>query len=755
MSPAMQHLQRRIIRLLLQHDVPLLRGQFRLFFTQSQLPGSPLLQQYDRYIRLQMFSSELLDHILPRIRRQLSLKTDHVRQREEALPRGTIDWPRTIERSWNTAPGSPPLQFETRQRQRSMHTPENLLTVAILLTFRRELQQAIGEIFADEELNSQEKQALAAFKDACERELSAAYAHALLDEAAHVDIATLAQTVLQHLRPGPSPYRDLLRWWHDFSAFRVGRATAARATALASVRNDEKADAWLYELWIALEGLHLFQEEGCVQPQHLRVATDLLQCEFTWRGRQFRFTYNRQPEMIAGNEPAWEHAPPSRPDYMIERVEPLRISHEGKLIWQEPPILLDAKYYLEGNDPANTHGPIKKLLGDMTLLGAQTGILFFPLIAEPADEQQITRTIHHSGVAYHPGQKQHSQYIHLYRLEPGMPFAILQQRLCAILDLATEKLPERPAPACHGVWLDVDSQNATQHSLPSGTILCPKPHISDHVVDLVHVERDCLKNPYLCHIIGKPGEQPIMPPFVMRAANEQQVEQRSQEIRARNEERLRAAEQAGDEERAEQLRRQIMTSIGHTTEQFVDMFGETNQIDSIERLFDLFFRDYWMQHKRSLAEATRHALISGEYVWLHYQKVQLQDWAAPAIQYCRALEHELKRRLYNPCPGSYPPNKAGFTIGTVEYAYQEQQYKARPLLWQIFLDRVKRSGGKRDEFESLLRRLSAAKVKDQRNMLAHGGKVSRESAQMLREIIVGERNRPGVLIWLAENLDPA
>src|SRR5437764_11869215 len=74
-----QHLQRRIIRLLLQYDVPLFRRQFRFFFAKSALPHIPLLQQYDRYIKLQTLSNELLEAILPRIRRQLSLKTNHLR----------------------------------------------------------------------------------------------------------------------------------------------------------------------------------------------------------------------------------------------------------------------------------------------------------------------------------------------------------------------------------------------------------------------------------------------------------------------------------------------------------------------------------------------------------------------------------------------------------------------------------------------------------------------------------------------------
>src|SRR5215469_5489417 len=105
-------LQRRVLRLLIQHHEKLFRGQFRLFFVASSLPQIPLLQQYDRYMKLYALSNELLDDILPRIRRQLSLKTNHARLLEEAPTRGDIDWQRTLERSWTQASGQPPLQFE-------------------------------------------------------------------------------------------------------------------------------------------------------------------------------------------------------------------------------------------------------------------------------------------------------------------------------------------------------------------------------------------------------------------------------------------------------------------------------------------------------------------------------------------------------------------------------------------------------------------------------------------------------------------
>ncbi|GAC1631517.1 MAG: hypothetical protein NVS4B9_23770 [Ktedonobacteraceae bacterium] len=311
---ASQQLQRRVMRLLLQHGEPLFRNQFGQFFAQSALPQLPLLQQYDRYIRLRMLSNELLDDIMPRIRRQLSLKTSQARLHEEAPTRGDIDWQRTMEHSNSLSPGLPPLQFDTRLRQRSMETPENLLTVAILLAYRQVLQQAMKERFEDEDLSMQELQILVSADERAERELAAPYARTLMEQARKADIPALAQAVTTHLRPGPSPYRSLIEWWQRFTTFRVGRATSEHLQSLASKRTDEKIDAWLYELWIALEYIHLFSQEGALEPQDMVIATDLLQCTFTWQQRRFRFIYNRQLDTSTSYESDWEHGPSTRPD---------------------------------------------------------------------------------------------------------------------------------------------------------------------------------------------------------------------------------------------------------------------------------------------------------------------------------------------------------------------------------------------------------------------------------------------------------
>jgi hypothetical protein len=150
-----------------------------------------------------------------------------------------------------------------------------------------------------------------------------------MKKAARTDIHELAERVAARLRPGPGPYRDLLAWWQRFNRFRVGRSSGQQASALTSTRTDDKISAWLYELWIVLELIHLFDQEGAVQSEEVQIATDALQCTFTWQGRRFRLLYNRQLNTSTSYQPDWEHGPTTRPDYTIERTEPLEICYQG------------------------------------------------------------------------------------------------------------------------------------------------------------------------------------------------------------------------------------------------------------------------------------------------------------------------------------------------------------------------------------------------------------------------------------------
>nr|BBH86303.1 hypothetical protein KTC_10540 [Thermosporothrix sp. COM3] len=737
-----QYLQRRVVRLLLLHDGPLFYRKFRTFLTETAIAQVPLLQQYDLYIKLRTMCGELLDDILPRITRQLTLKTTQTMLQEDAPTRGEIDWPRTIEETLATFPGQPPVTFVTRLRNRSYRTPENLLMVAILQRVQAELQRVRQELQGDEALTRTERQFLAQSEEVLAKELSAPFSLGLRAEAAGVSLPLLISDVQAHLRPGPNPYRDLLAWWERFTRFRFGRmAQPEKALALTSERQDEKVDAWLYELWIVLELLNLLHEEGALLTPSVRLSDEQMQCLFCWNGRQFRLWYNRQLDTVTSYEAIWDHAPPTRPDYVIERAEPLEVRHQGRLIWREPPVLLDAKYY-SGDQAADTHLPIKKLLGDMTLLGAKVGALFFPMLAEPEEPQQVTRTLR-------PGESRYvadrEQCVHLYRLVPTMPVAQLKERLRAVLDMATAQLPERPAPCCQGVRLDPDTVNASAYRTPGRLILCRKAHIGDEVFDLVDAEVDCLRNPRVCHVIG----QAIVPPVVMRSLTDEQLMEKIRDFRQSNAARLKEALLQGDEEKAERIRDHILGVVGQAVEQYVGIFGDTSDID--ENFKRWIFGEYWKTNRNCLSEESRKSLVSGEYVWRMLQGVTLPDWTAPAIQFCRCLEMELKRRFYYPCENDYTLGRSGFTLGTLGFFYRNRQKAGKN--WETCCRRVRASGGDLAAFEAVVQRMIQERVSENRNKLAHEGTVERHVAESLRDSIIGSRAHPGLLLWFVQNVN--
>ncbi len=45
-------------------------------------------------------------------------------------------------------------------------------------------------------------------------------------------------------------------------------------------------------------------------------------------------------------------------------------------------------------------------------------------------------------------------------------------------------------------------------------------------------------------------------------------------------------------------------------------------------------------------------------------------------------------------------------------------------------------------------------IKDKRNLLAHGGAVTTEIASALRDTIIGDLDKRGILCWLVEHVEP-
>ena len=68
---------------------------------------------------------------------------------------------------------------------------------------------------------------------------------------------------------------------------------------------------------------------------------------------------------------------------------------------------------------------------------------------------------------------------------------------------------------------------------------------------------------------------------------------------------------------------------------------------------------------------------------------------------------------------------------------------------------MRRSGSDIEEFEGIVQSIVTGQLREKRNMLAHGEAISKETASRLRESVIGTPYRSGILLWLAEHLDPA
>jgi hypothetical protein len=292
--------------------------------------------------------------------------------------------------------------------------------------------------------------------------------------------------------------------------------------------------------------------------------------------------------------------------------------------------------------------------------------------------------------------------------------------------------------------LDQDTINADNYTQSMPLILCRKPHIGPEVFDLVHADTDCLQNPLLCHVM----DQPILPPFVARATSDEQLAQQCAKLRQRGQALLQQAEQNGDEERAEIIRTRILAGIARTTEHYVAQFADTKDVE--EELKRWIFNTHWDTHPFCLTEASRNSLVSGEYIWKAFKKIDLPDWAAPAVQYCRTLESELKRRFYTPCKDQYSM-KREFTLGTIPYIYQNRHHKEQ-YNWNQLCQRVKDSGGTVAEFATIAQRLCNEEISQKRNKLAHGENIDQQLASELHESIIGDGENHGILRWIVKNI---
>lgn len=753
-----QYLQRRVMRLLLQYEHMLFQKQFRLFYSQSTLPTLPVLQHYDQYLKI-LVQQDSFFQILERIDRQLSAHNSQVFRQEEAPTRGEIDWQRTSARALNETPDLPPLVFETNQRLRSMLVPENLFVVALLLKYRQAVQDLVRQNMADETLSNQESQQLNELEERLTERLNTPYAHELLDATTEVDLEQLTEQVRRQIPPGNGPYRELMAWWEQFNALHIGQDSRGwrNQLTLHSKSSNQQNNGWLYELWVVLELIHFLESLHLLTPGDLFLASDQIRVRFAWNERTFLFTYNRRPDESSASVPGWQNVSAVPPCYTLKLAESLQENNQDIPFWGEPAVLGEVSYE---TNTASSSGTLKKLIGDMRVHRAARGFLFSPFLSDPPEGTALTHahrdaTVYSEGMSYDLAQPT----VCLCKLLPNRDLPILDERLKALLDDLTsqESLPDRSLPDCHGIMLDQDTVHASGSPMPMYNALCLKPHLGAGVFDLVNTSIHCLKDPLICHIYG----QAKLAPFVVRATTKEEMGQQSGNIRVQAETILTEAENQGDDTKAEALREQIFQGVGQTVEQFVKSRGKAATATIEKNFEDWAFTTYWKKDPRCLTEETRNILLSGEYVWQEYQTTDLQDWAAPAIQYCRALEIEVKRRLADHYPDPYP---RGFdlrrannrlTLGALKTMYlkRNNQPDAKHN-WRLLTQIAQASHSNLNAFMQILGRIASEHVAEYRNQAAHSNPVSQTIAEALRTSIIGTGDNPGILVWMAKNLEP-
>ncbi|MBX0330177.1 hypothetical protein K2Z83_21135 [Oscillochloris sp. ZM17-4] len=658
---AFAYLQGRMVELLLRHDVRRLGGSFAtrlgaLFDDERHAA----LRPYRELAVLLYLRDELLDSILPRIKRRLSFLAPRELVAEGLPPRGRIDWPRTMAAGLRDRPGEPPLDVRTRQRRRHFATPENLLTVATIIEYRDAIQSRLDAERAETGARAL-RHPLREVVERCTRELAFPQFTGLVRDgerivAGYADTTTadLEQAVDAHLLPGHnSAYDDLLAWRRRLAALRMlDRDTAADAPQMLGA--DPARDNYLYQIWLYYELAELLDRRGLLEPAAWEVGK--MRLRFRWGAPGAETVYQLKHDQAIDQH--WRNAPGVRPDLYIERATRAEVRHNGALIWREPGYVLDAKYYKPRDSARAPAGTVKRMIADLHLTGERHGALLFafqsgerPADADAADLLDTPLETTLIGPLYRVTPETAAAQVArpdaavaVWRTRPRIDgIGTIQAILSALLDEVHVAL-QAPAPvACHGIFIDSLSAGDTLGAIaaptllsgdgqalrdPADILICPKPHIGPWRADLVSRARTCCQDGRLCHIAGQAGARPpVRPP---RSAEDLLGE-------------LQHLFERGDPEQRDDV---AVSAVARRVEALTRRFAE---ISGAYRRIEVYYhrlRDMGLQSSfDQLAAAEQESLALAVFLVEQLDSVGAHDFSAPAIHVSSVLEVELARRV--------------------------------------------------------------------------------------------------------------
>jgi hypothetical protein len=601
---AVAWLQWRLVDLLRRHDVPRLAGDDWALPPDSAAP-------WRRLAALSGVAELLLDELLPRIVRQLSLALPRAAGQEPLPAHGRVDWPRTLAANWRRLPDHPPLSVVAHRRGRLFETPENLLAVTALLELRAALLRELGWIAPDQR-HALLRQPLARFAERCDRMLALPPLAGLvpLAERARADDAWLARQLAGRDLAGSQHAYGRLGPWRVALA-RLAGAGAQPLLLDASAMHDRELPRVdeLFRWWLFYEWIDVAVQQGA----ELHRGEDHREALLSWPAAARRCRLRRG----AALDTPWQHAPPVVPDLDIEvqhAADPR--AHQVVLVahWLPP----DQPYH--GGLPA-----AKRLLADLLLSDRRHGVIVHALPAGTSDAACYHITPAADGLAHHPAPPP----LDVWCVPPTSPERATS-RIAAILAAAFQRLDPAP-PACHGIFLDqlsVAERGAAAGLHGDDLVLCPKPHLGPGRLDVVSRSLHCCRDATRCHIVGRPdAHPPLRPP---RNVSDLQAE-------------VRLLFVDGDPARLDDaLVERVSSAVIEVTRSFAAITGVLNDLGR----FDARIADLGLDRSLGrLDRAGRESLALAIYIRDQLDDIQALDYSAAIVHVTRVIERELARRI--------------------------------------------------------------------------------------------------------------
>jgi hypothetical protein len=558
-------------------------------------------------------------------------------------------------------------------------------------------------------------------------------------------VRALETQVEAHDAPGGnSAYQDLLHWRADWRNLNLVRRAPDEPTG-DTLGADPQRDNYLFQLWIFYELTDLLNQQGCLLALDTRAGA--MSLRFSWgegdRRCEYKLSHDQQidhPVVRWQAAPKTKDVPGVRPDYYLQRTlpEPHRVMLGHKLVWREPGVVWDAKYYREQESDRTPSTPVKRMLADLVLTGETDGSLLFAFLHSAETGALSDSQASWKQIAPEPGPDQTvaPREIRVYQVRPALANDELdpRQQLLNLLDEAHALLGQPRVPACHGIFLDelsavqqavLTDRYGTRLDSSAELLICPKPHIGPWRADLVSRSRHCCRDARLCHIIGQPGARPPVRPA------------------RKPEELLQALEQIFASGQSDNLTDEQVSAIAQQVETLTRQFAHYNGLEKNLTLYDQRVQDLGLSNAiHLLAAPERESLAIGLFLVDQLDSISATDFSAPAIHLSSVMELEIQRRIFRGVTltgvFAHPHNQ---TLGKLPWMRREKEQTEGN--WERIVEHVAAHWNTHMDSDSpdleitfeLFISKALARISQLRNQAAHTHPVTREQYRELQRLM--------------------